>query len=101
MSDSVWLFLAFAALQVADVWTTRGVLSRGGRELNPLMSRLFARLGFWPSVLLAKGAALVLVWLCRDEMEGWEFAVVNLVYLAVVANNLLAIRRMARRTGQP
>lgn len=100
MDQSQWLFAAFAALQAADVWSTREVLSRGGRELNPLMARLFARFGFWPSVLLAKGAAVLLVWLCLEEMAVWELAAVDLAYVLVLGNNLLAIGRMSRRMGR-
>lgn len=97
MNDATAMLLAFALLQAADIWTTRVVLSLGGRELNPLMARLFRRFGFWPAVLWTKGAALALVWYYQSELADWEFKVVVLAYVLVVANNLLAIVRMRRR----
>ena len=33
----------FALLQVADVFTTMRILDKGGKELNPILAKLFAK----------------------------------------------------------
>jgi len=37
------LLILFCLLQAADVYTTLTVLKQGGRELNPLLAKLFAK----------------------------------------------------------
>jgi len=37
------LLILFCVLQAADVYTTLTVLKQGGRELNPVMAKLFTR----------------------------------------------------------
>lgn len=50
------------ALVVADGWLTHALVKRGGRELNPLVRALIARVGLVPALvatrLVALGAAL-------------------------------------------
>ena len=37
------LLILFCVLQAADVYTTLTVLKQGGRELNPVLAKLFTR----------------------------------------------------------
>jgi hypothetical protein len=37
------LLILFCVLQAADAYTTLTVLKQGGRELNPVMAKLFAK----------------------------------------------------------
>ncbi len=37
------LLILFCVLQAADVYTTLTVLKQGGRELNPLLAKLFEK----------------------------------------------------------
>ena len=37
------LLIMFCLLQAADVYTTIKVLEQGGRELNPILAKLFTR----------------------------------------------------------
>lgn len=53
--------LAMAALFALDVATTLYVLGRGGRELNPLLAWLIARLGPRTALLGTKAIALALL----------------------------------------
>jgi hypothetical protein len=55
MSTLFWLF---AALQAADAATTAYILHRGGRELNPLLRAIMARVGTWPGLLGFKAMIL-------------------------------------------
>lgn len=52
------LFWLFVLIQAADVWTTWRALQLGGEEAMPLGRMLFARIGFWPAVLLVKGGGI-------------------------------------------
>lgn len=53
------LLILFCLLQAADIWTTLTVLKQGGRELNPLLAKLFAK--FDPLTVMV-GVKLVGVW---------------------------------------
>ena len=50
----IFLFILLCALNLADIYTTHRILGRGGSELNPLMAKLFARVGVLPGLLLVK-----------------------------------------------
>lgn len=93
MDVALLIAALFVGLQVADIWTTWAILSRGGRELNPLMALLFRKFGFWPSVLTAKFIAIALVLLCLEDVESWELLAVCGVYVLVVGSNLRVLRR--------
>lgn len=54
------LFAAFVVLQVLDIYTTRKVLSDGGKELNPLLVKLFERFGVDKTLLVTKAAAVAI-----------------------------------------
>lgn len=82
--------LILALLQVADAVTTLKVLALGGREMNPVMAKLFDRFGAKP-VLVLKAAAVSAVGLWLTDYP----AVIGLViafYVVVVANNLIALK---------
>jgi len=53
------LLILFCLLQAADVYTTLTVLKQGGRELNPVLAKLFTR--FDPLAVMV-GIKLVGVW---------------------------------------
>jgi hypothetical protein len=44
------LLILYVLLQAADVYTTLTVLKQGGRELNPVMAKLFAK--FYPLAVM-------------------------------------------------
>jgi hypothetical protein len=81
------LLAVFAALQLADVFTTNQVLANGGREANPLGVLAMSHFGsYWPVPKLA------LMAVCMVVMIKWKpkyiaplLALVGLV----VANNAL------------
>ena len=60
-----WLYILFA-LQVADIATTIYVLNRGGRELNPVLNKLFVRYGARPVLLVMKIGFIALVYWLAD-----------------------------------
>ncbi|ROR23047.1 hypothetical protein EC845_1961 [Comamonas sp. BIGb0124] len=50
----IYLYILLCVLNLADIYTTQRILGRGGSELNPLMAKLFARVGVLPGLLLVK-----------------------------------------------
>jgi hypothetical protein len=94
------LALAVLVLQLLDVWTTNTILAAGGRERNPLVRWCMARFGrwWWGPKLVLVGLALAAL---LDEEADWRLlAVLVLVYVGVVGQNLWQMRRMRlpRRT---
>lgn len=85
-----FLILLAIGLQVADVVTTLRVLDKGGRELNPLLAKLFAKYGPVP-VLLTTKIILVLILLLAND---WRLnAIVSVMYVGVVGFNIRQMRK--------
>ncbi len=57
---SIALLILLAALQAADVYSTRRILLAGGREQFALARWLIAKLGLMPGLIVAKAAVLAL-----------------------------------------
>jgi hypothetical protein len=96
------LLALFVAIQAADVLTTRKGFQLGAGEAMPLGKLLFSRLGFWPTVLLIKVAALALAiaatLLVRDAY--WFTGAMNLIGAAVLRHNLKVIAAVKRALTQ-
>ncbi len=81
------LLAAFAALQIADVITTKRVLDKGGWEGNPLEVLSMSLLGgYWPIPKLALMAACVA---CMVRWKPRYVAPFVALMGLVVANNAL------------
>lgn len=79
----IWgLITALVFLQALDVWTTNKILKVGGVELNPVLRKGFNTIGFWPTVLLAKGVLLAMVMFL--PVPAWLLATVVAFYAGVV-----------------
>lgn len=86
------LLVIFILLQYADGYTTHRILARGGRELNPFLSGLFARFGYLAPLAIVKslfvGAG---AWLYFSQQ--WQVLLaLDAIYAAVVWHNF---RQMA------
>jgi hypothetical protein len=79
------LILLLILLQVADAALTVKVLSKGGRELNPIMAKLMNALGVNAALVLSKTILVVIVIVVEPEF--WLLCMLNIVYLAVCVNN--------------
>lgn len=78
------LLILFALLQAADVYTTLTVLKQGGRELNPVLSKLFAK--FDPLAVMV-GIKLAGVWALWYVNLWWLTLAACCVYAYVVNQN--------------
>ena len=88
-ADTVILLALLLALQVADGRTTYLLLSRGGRELNPVVRWAINRCGLVPGLLLAKGAVALSVVGCTlaGQIPVWSLLALCALYLVVVVRN--------------
>lgn len=83
-------------LQLADAYTTHRVLSNGGRELNPVLNRLFQAIGHLPALALTKAAFIAVIWLALPYLQaagyGWVLWVLVAGYTGLIAFNLRSMR---------
>ena len=89
------LILLFLLLQAADVGTTRTILARGGRELNPI-GRLFLRYGT-PGLVVLKVLVSALFFYCIAQVEPRVrlqlLGVACAIYVLVLIHNVRSMRR--------
>ena len=76
------LLIMFCLLQAADVYTTIKVLEQGGRELNPVLAKLFTK--FDPLAVMV-GIKLVGVW-ALWYVNSWMLTLAACVVYAYVVN---------------
>lgn len=92
---TIALLALLLALQVADGRTTYLVLSRGGRELNPLMRYAIEKLGLARALIIVKGviACVLVEATALGYMPTWALAGLCALYLGVVGHNAWQIMR--------
>lgn len=89
----VFVYLLLA-LQVADLATTLYVLRTGkGAEANPIARKLMAVFGPEFTVLMVKAALAGAIWTFRASTPPVVFAVLCVLYLYVVINNMKYVLR--------
>ncbi len=76
------LLVFFIVLQIGDIYTTHTVLKQGGRELNPVLAKLFAR--FDPLAVMV-GIKLAGVW-ALWYVNSWMLTLAACVVYAYVVN---------------
>lgn len=92
---NIVLFIVFALLQCADVATTLYVLKRGGREANPVMAAIMARLGNVAGLVVPKLVILAVVYrYALPSSSSFALLVACALYAAVIVNNANVIRAM-------
>lgn len=95
---SILLFVLVILLQAADAYLTWRILRGGGRELNPVMRYLIARLGVVPGLALAKTLLAFLTGLFLFDSPALLF-VVALLYLWVVLQNWEQLGKQLAKGG--
>ena len=81
------------ALQAVDAITTYLAIGKGASEGNPIMRKLFEKIGMVPALLVIKGAMAAAAWHWRYEMGMVGLGLLCAWYIAVAVNNLLVMRR--------
>ena len=81
------------ALQVADGLTTYLALKKGAAEGNPVMRKLFEKVGMVPALIITKGALMCAAWYWRDAIGLLGLGLLCAWYLVVAVNNVRVMRR--------
>ncbi len=82
----------------ADFYTTWRCLKERGKEGNPMMAFLFKKVGLRASFCLMAGLwALIIIFRVVPAPESTQTAIA-LVYWVVPLNNLIALRRLRRKS---
>jgi hypothetical protein len=76
------LLILFCLLQAADVYTTLTVLKQGGRELNPVLAKLFAKFDPLAVMVAAKLAGVWALWYA----DSWMLTLAACVVYSYVVN---------------
>ena len=89
----IYALIVFIILQIADVWLTLKVIDRGGRELNPAVAWVMARLGDLPGLLAVKTVYVCAVCLALPWLSAAALWVICAAYAALAAWNALQLRK--------
>jgi hypothetical protein len=93
MTINVAFLLIFLALQVLDIATTLKALKLGGREVNPVLAKLFEKFDPLATMVMVKLAGVwALWWLDNYFVTGLLCA----VYLWVVDRNLAVVKKLQK-----
>lgn len=88
--------IILTALQLADAYATHRVLSAGGRELNPVLAKLFKAIGHIPGLLLTKAVYIATIWWALPYLQaaGYEWVLWALAvgYAGLIDFNLKSLR---------
>lgn len=91
--NTAFLFI-FIALQAADIWSTLTALKLGGREVNPILAKLFERFDPLATMVAVK---LLGVWALWYLDNYWITGLMCALYLYVVDRNLGVIETLKKR----
>jgi hypothetical protein len=92
--DTLILFGIFVVLQALDALLTLHILSRGGRELNPVMAWAMDRVGPATALATMKLALVVAVFAVLPWLPVWTLIVLCLAYTAIAVWNRYQLERM-------
>jgi len=76
------LLVFFILLQIGDIYTTLTVLKQGGRELNPVLAKLFAKFDPLAVMVTLKLLAVWALW----YVNSWMLTLAACVVYAYVVN---------------
>ncbi len=86
------LLVLFCLLQAADVYTTLTVLKQGGRELNPVLAKLFAKFDPLAVMVGVKLVGVVALW----YVDMWWLTLAACVVYAYVVNQNYGVMTRGR-----
>jgi hypothetical protein len=88
------LLVLFIALQIGDFYTTYKIIKSGvGHEANPILAKLFAKIGYVWGLSLAKGFAVVIgLGIAYLSNNLYPMAILVLFYVWVIYNNIKVLK---------
>ena len=88
------IFLAiFIVLQIGDIWSTLTALKLGGREVNPVLAKLFEKFDPLATMVAIKLAGVWALWWLDNY---WITGLMCALYLYVVDRNLGVIEKLKK-----
>jgi hypothetical protein len=93
MTINVAFLLIFIALQGLDIWTTLKALKLGGREVNPVLAKLFEKFDPLATMVAVK---LLGVWALWYLDNYFITGLLCAVYLLVVDRNLAVVKKLQK-----
>jgi hypothetical protein len=93
MTINVAFLLIFLALQVLDIWTTLKALKLGGREVNPVLAKLFEKFDPLATMVMVKLAGVWALWYVDLYVLT---GIMCAVYLWVVDRNLAVVKKLQK-----
>lgn len=88
--NTAFLFI-FIALQVLDIWTTLKALKLGGREVNPVLAKLFEKFDPLATMVTIKLLGVWALWYVDLYVLT---GIMCAVYLWVVDRNLAVVKKL-------
>jgi uncharacterized protein YacL len=82
------LVMFLCCLVVADGLLTHEILRRGGRELNPIMRKLFEKIGAVEGLILSRMVLVMFFIAALPTMHVIGWVALNVFYAFVVAHNV-------------
>ena len=93
MTINVAFLLIFLALQALDIWTTLKALKLGGREVNPVLAKLFEKFDPLATMVAVKLAGVWALWYLDNY---FITGLLCAVYLWVVDRNLAVVKKLQK-----
>jgi hypothetical protein len=85
------LFALFVLLQCVDFYTTYTIIKTGkGHEANPILAKIFDKIGYPAGLAIVKGMAIVVGFLL---LQYWyALAILDILYVWVIFNNIKVMK---------
>lgn len=87
------LFIAFVALQIADAVTTWAILEAGGKELNPIVRWMMAKMGVHLGLVVKTIVAVGVIGLLLPKLPWEVLAILDIFYVGILINNVNVLRK--------
>ena len=85
------LFAFFALLQCGDFYTTYTIIKTGkGHEANPILAKIFDKIGYPTGLAIVKGLAIVIGFLLLPYW--YVLTGLNVLYIWVIYNNYKVLK---------
>ena len=84
--ETFGFLILLALLQVADWYSTRAILIKGGRELNPIVAAGIKVLGM-DAFLIGKGLLVVALGYWIGTQTAWLLVTLVIFYIGIVMHN--------------
>ena len=98
MSTSIAITVLVAAI-VSDTTTTYLCLRKKGQEGNPVVAKLFSKLGYKGTTAVWLGIWVLIIWFRVLPASEQIQTAVAIAYWMVPMNNLWVLRRLTRNTA--